>query len=107
MKLKDIAPNRSNRTNSVSTTSVPCDDYSAKRSEAHPEIAELLNARTAKVLFNHVALAGDEMEFANFIINKLDADPLYIPSETLLQVIRTIDDKIGGTDSMHGMIRTA
>lgn len=107
MKLKDIAPNRSNRTNSVTTTTVPCDDYSAKRSEAHPEIAELLNARAAKLLFNHPGLAGDEIEFANFIISKLDADPLYIPSETLLRVIRTIDDKIGGSDSMHGMVRTA
>lgn len=81
--------------------------YGAKRNAAHPEIAELLNARLANMLFNCPALARDEIELANFILSKLDIDPHYEPSETLLQAIRTIDDKIGGTYTMGGMIRTA
>lgn len=81
--------------------------FGAKRNEAHPEIAELLNAHKANMLFNSPALARDEIELANFIISMLDMDHHYVPSETLLQAIRTIDDKIGGTYSMAGMIRTA
>lgn len=82
-------------------------DYSAKRNTAHPEIAELLNARLTDTLFNSRALARDEIELANFIINKLDADPNYVPSEMLLQVIRNICDKRGDESSLHGVIRTA
>jgi hypothetical protein len=48
----------------------------------------------------------DEIELANFIINKLDADPHYAPSEKLLQAIRAINDKLAGTSSLHGMVRT-
>ena len=59
------------------------------------------------MLFNCPALARDEIELANFIINKLDVDPKYVPSETLLQAIRTICDKLGRESSMHGVIRTA
>jgi hypothetical protein len=57
----------------------------AERNAAHPEVAELLNARLANMLFNCRSLARDEIELANFIINKLDVDPKYVPSETLLQ----------------------
>ena len=106
MKLEDIAPHTRTRTKPVSTAISPGDDYGSERNAAHPEIAELLNARTANMLFNCPALARDEIELANFIINKLDV-PLYVPSESLLQAIRTINVKIGGTDSMHGMVRTA
>jgi|JI10StandDraft_1071094.scaffolds.fasta_scaffold1163191_1 hypothetical protein len=81
--------------------------YNSKRDEAHPEIAELLNARLTDTLFNSRALARDEIELANFIINKLDADPNYVPSEMLLQVIRNICDKRGDESSLHGVIRTA
>ena len=81
--------------------------YGVKRNAAHPEVAELLNARLANMLFNCRSLARDEIELANFIINKLDVDPKYVPSETLLQAIRAINDKLSGSSSLHGMIRTA
>lgn len=81
--------------------------YGAKRNEAHPEIAELLNARTANMLFNCRSLARDEIELANFIINKLDVNPHYVPSDTLLQAIRTICDKLSGQAAFAGMLRTA
>lgn len=50
----------------------------------------------------------DAIELANFIINKLDANPHYVPSETLLRAIRTINDKLfAGDSSLHGVIRSA
>ena len=105
MKLEDIAPHTRTHTKPVKTATSPRDDYGSERNAAHPEIAELLNARTANMLFN-CGLARDEIELVNFIINKL-VNPLYVPSESLLQAIRTVNVKIGGTDSMHGMVRTA
>jgi hypothetical protein len=81
--------------------------YGAKRNAAHPEVAELLNARLANMLFNCRSLARDEIELANFIINKLDVDPHYVPSETLLQAIRSINNKLAGDSSAQGAIRTA
>lgn len=81
--------------------------YGGKRNAAHPEVAELLNARQAKMLFDFQSLARDEIELANFIINKLDVNPHYVPSETLLHAIRSINDKCRGESSLHGMIRTA
>lgn len=105
MKIEDIVGDVSVPTGEAPQSHLG--EYGAKRNAAHPEIAELLNARMANMLFNCPALARDEIELANFIINKLDVDPHYLPSETLLQAIRTIDDKIGGTYSMAGMIRTA
>ena len=80
--------------------------YGAKRNAAHPEVAELLNARLANMLFNCRSLARDELELANFIINKLDTDPHYVPSETLLQATRAINKKLEGESSLHGVIRT-
>lgn len=93
----------------VGTTLPPSGDgsYGAKRNAAHPEVAELLNARLANMLFNCRSLARDEIELANFIINKLDVNPHYVPSETLLHAIRAINDELAGTSSLHGMIRTA
>jgi hypothetical protein len=81
--------------------------YGAKRNAAHPEVAELLNARLTNMLFGCRSLARDEIELANFIINKLEVDPHYVPSETLLQAIRAINDKLSGISSLHGMVRTA
>ncbi|MBB1472599.1 hypothetical protein H5368_06120 [Luteimonas sp. MC1782] len=89
----------------LTNDSVP--GYGAKRNANHPEVGELLNARLANMLFDCPTLARDEIELANFIINKLDVNPHYVPSETLLQAIRAINDKLGGTSSAHGMIRTA
>lgn len=91
----------------VTSGTVPGADYGAKRNAAHPEVAELLTARLANMLFNCRSLARDEIELANFIINKLDVDPHYVPSETLLQAIRVINHKLSGTSSLHGMVRTA
>jgi len=105
MKLKDIIGDVGLYIDDMPLSHL--DAYGAERNAAHPEIAELLNARMANMLFNCPALARDEIELANFIINKLDVDPHYVPSETLLQVIRTIDDKISGTYAIAGMIRTA
>ena len=70
------------------------DGYGAERNALCPEVAVLLNAKMANSLFNCPLLARDEMEFANFIIDKLDIDPHYIPSVTLLQVIRSINAKL-------------
>lgn len=81
--------------------------YGSKRNAAHPEVAQLLNARHANGLFDCQALARDEIELANFIINKLDVNPHYVPSETLLQAIRAINHKVAGESSAYGMIRTA
>lgn len=81
--------------------------YGSERNAAHPEVAELLNARLANVLFNCRSLARDEIELANFIINKLDVNPHYVPTETLLQAIRSINRKLADTSSLPGMIRTA
>lgn len=89
----------------ITSGSVP--GYGAKRNANHPEVAELLNARRANMLFNCRLLARDEIELANFIINKLDVDPHYVPSETLLQAIRSINEKLSGGSSLQGMIRTA
>lgn len=88
-------------------TSGSVSGYGAKRNTAHPEVAELLKARKANSLVSCQSLARDEIELANFIINKLDGNPSYEPSETLLQAIRAINDKLSGKSSMHGMIRTA
>jgi hypothetical protein len=49
----------------------------------------------------------NEIELANFIINRLDADPNYAPGEKLLQAIRAINKKLEGDSPLHGMIRTA
>ena len=81
--------------------------FEAKRSMAHPEVAELLNARMANKLVNCRSLARDEIELADFISNKLDTNPHYVPSETLLQAIRAINDRLASTSSLHGMVRTA
>jgi hypothetical protein len=81
--------------------------YGAKRNAAHPEVAKLLNARLANMLFNCPSLARDEIDLANFIINKLDVDPHYAPSETPQQAIRAINDKLSGGSSLLGMARTA
>jgi hypothetical protein len=85
----------------------PTDDYGAKRNAAHPEIAELLNARLANMLVNCRSLARDEIDLANFVINKLDDDPQYVPSQTLRQAVRAINDKLSGSSSLQGMAGTA
>lgn len=59
------------------------------------------------MLFNCRLLARDEIELANFIINKLDVNPHYVPSDTLLQAIRTICAKLSGQAAFAGMLRTA
>jgi len=88
-------------------TSGSVSGYGAKRNAAHPEVAELLNSRQANRLFDCPSLARDEIELANFIINKLDINPHYVPSETVLQAVRAINDKLPGSSSLHGMVRTA
>lgn len=70
--------------------------YGPKRNAAHPEVAELLNARLANALFNFRSLARDEIELVNFIINMLDADPHYHPGDVVLQGIRAINSKLAG-----------
>jgi hypothetical protein len=70
------------------------DGYGAVRNEEHPEIAELLNARLANMLFNSRNLARDEIDLANFIVNLLDVNPRYVPSDTLLHAIRSINEKL-------------
>jgi hypothetical protein len=69
-------------------------DYGGARNARHPELADLLIAKEANALFNCPLLARDELEFANFMINKLDVDPHYIPSITLLTAVRNINAKL-------------
>ncbi|MGV8922342.1 MAG: hypothetical protein ACOH1L_03190 [Thermomonas sp.] len=79
--------------------------YRGRRDQAYPEIAFLMNARYANMLFDRECLSRDEMEFANFILNKLDVSPHYIPSETLLQSVRAIVGKLAtdGQVSVAGL----
>lgn len=107
MRVEELLQGDANGT--TGTTLPPSGDgsYGAKRNAAHPEVAELLNARLANMLFNCRSLARDEIELANFIINKLDVDPHYVPSETLLQAIRSINNKLAGDSSAQGAVRTA
>ncbi|UNK48852.1 hypothetical protein MNR01_14050 [Lysobacter sp. S4-A87] len=114
MKIEDITGNNlgsSMRGNYASSATV--NGYNTKRNAAHPEVAELLNARLANMLFNCRSLARDEIELAKFIINTLDLDPHYIPSDTLLQAIRSINNrltgnnKLAGDSPLHGIVRTA
>jgi len=106
MKLEDLAT--IDRNANAGTNASPDADpsYGAKRNAAHPEIAELLKARTANALLGCRGLARDETELANFIISKLDADHHYVPSETVMQAIRNLCDRISGQASFAGMIRT-
>jgi hypothetical protein len=79
----------------------------AKRNAAHPEVTKLLNTHKANKLLGCKSLAQDERELANFIIKKLVANPQYVPSETLLQAILAINDKVANDSPLRGMIRTA
>lgn len=69
-------------------------DYGKERNARHPELADLLVAKEANALVNSDLLSRDELEFANFIINKLDSSPDYVPSITLLIAIRSINAKL-------------
>lgn len=69
-------------------------DYGVKRNKRFPEVAALLNARDANMLFNCPLLMRDEMDLANFIINKLDIDPHYLPGDAVLQAVRVINLKL-------------
>jgi hypothetical protein len=69
-------------------------DYGSSRNRRYPELADLLLAKEANALFNAPLLSRDELEFANFIINKLDIDPHYVPSMTLLTAIRSVNAKL-------------
>lgn len=69
-------------------------EFGLKRNTRFPEVAKLLNARVANAVFGNESLARDEMELANFIINKLDVDPHYVPGEAVLQAIRVINAKL-------------
>ncbi|GAB3748952.1 hypothetical protein [Lysobacter olei] len=89
----------------ITSRSKPADN--AQRHAANPEVAELLNARASNTLLKCRSLARDEIELAHLIMNKLDVDPQYVPSETLLQAVRTICDKLGDQGALAGMIRTA
>jgi len=96
MKLQDIATRtlRQNPEIKPAIGARDCDDYSTKRIAEHPEIAMLLDAHKRNELSNCSAMALDEVELAYFIINKLDCDPLYIPSMTLLAAIRSVNAKL-------------
>jgi hypothetical protein len=108
MKIEDITGTNVGRSiRGDYAWSATVNGYGAKRNAALPEVAELLNARQANMLFDCQSLARDEIELANFIINKLDVDPHYEPSETLLQAIRAINDTLTGKSSLHVMIRAA
>ncbi|MGY1458805.1 hypothetical protein ACW5F0_09185 [Luteimonas sp. A534] len=102
MKIEDITG-----ADGASAPDVHLGEYGAGRNAIRPEIAALLNARVANMLFNCRALARDEIELANFIVNKLDVDPHYLPSETLLQAIRSINRKLASDSPLQGVIRTA
>lgn len=105
MKLEDIASSRNSRTRAATPETGTVDDYGSKRNAAHPEIGELLKARAANALCDST-LARDEIELINFIGSKLEAYPSYVPSETVMQVIRNLCDRISGQASFAGMIRT-
>ena len=95
MKIERILDSDYDITNPLAVTGFPCDqDYGKERNRLHPELSELLVTRNANQLFNCVLLSRDELEFANFIINKLDVDPKYIPSMVLLDAIRSINAKL-------------
>ena len=109
MKLRNITSKTNDpqvQPDVIPSTAV-CDVNGLSSSKAHPEIAELLNAGRANMIFNCPLLARDEIELANFIINKFDVDPLYLPSETLLQATRSICHKLNGLSLHPSVIRTA
>lgn len=69
-------------------------DYGSERNQRYPEVAELLNAKLANMLFNSPLLQSEELKLANFIINLLDCDPRYEPSMMVLDAIRSINVKV-------------
>ena len=68
--------------------------YGWARNAKHPELAALLLAKEANALFDCQFLSRDELDFANFIINKLNCDPHFVPSMTLLTAIRSVNAKL-------------
>ena len=94
MKIKAILDSAYDLTNPLEGTGLPDGDYGKERNTRYPELAQLLLARNANNLVNCTLMSRDELEFANFIINKLDIDPMYIPSMVLLDAIRSINAKL-------------
>jgi hypothetical protein len=95
MKIENIIGNNLGRSvDAFRPSSEIARGYGAERNEAHPEVAALLNAKLVNVVSNCDLLARDELELANFIINKLDIDPHYVPSAILMQAIRGINARL-------------
>lgn len=78
-----------------------------QRNQLHPELTELANACRDDMLSNCQSLARDEIGLAQFIVNTLNSDPAYKPSDTLLQAIRAINRKLDADSPLRGMVRTA
>lgn len=106
MRLEDLAKRNREPNAKGGISATDGKPKNANRTDGHPEIAELLNARRANALFDCPALARDEIELANFLANKLEVDLDYVPSETVLKTIRNLCDRISGQASFAGMIRT-
>ena len=94
MKLTDITTNRARAESIIPTDECDAADYGAARNSAYPELAVLLNARTANSVMNCKLLARDELELANLVLNRMDVDPHYEPSMTLLDAVRSINAKL-------------
>ncbi len=108
MKLKDIVPANSIYPSNSSNEPVlaPISGATGEGPKVHPEVMELLSNRIANLLFSCAALAHDEIDFANFIVGKLDVDPHYYPSETLLLAIQSLNKKVADDSRPYGQNRT-
>ena len=108
MRLKELARAATGQVELVTTLPADVDHPDVESRNTHfPEVTELLIARTANVVFGSQSLARDELELANFIFNKLDVDPHYMPSNTLLQAIRTLNKKLDAGRALQNANRIA
>ena len=108
MRLAELTRAATGQVELVTALPADVDDPDVQTRNTHcPEVAELLIARTANEVFGSQSLDRDELELANFIFNKLDVDPHYIPSNTLLQAIRSLNKKLDAGRALQNVNRIA
>lgn len=95
MKLQDISVLRTDQ--GIDVRAMSRDELQGNGKEQgglYREMEELIAAREAGAISSCKFLAQDELELANFILRKVDVDPAYRLSMTLLQAIRSINAKL-------------
>lgn len=86
MKLAEIASPRPPVRNDILVKSID-------REEQHPEVAALNRARGAMIAACSL-LSYDERTIADLVLRMLDADPSYLPSMTVLDLLRAVCAKL-------------